>query len=209
MAADQESVNQTSNRCATPDPFVKAWLGNLFEHNHDAVLRTAIFELNRYRSRIQVDDYIDDVVQDVFEEALRKSSKLVAHPNPSGWLIITTHNKVKSLMRKQNVLTRHTAYSIDHPLAPELEDPVAEAIINHAGEIDYDLDEVMAVLEKKMSRTDMLLYRHIYKENLTYGQLAELYHKSQGTMRVRASRMLARMHRLLQEIFLQVVTMLL
>lgn len=70
-----------------------------------------------------------DVVQDTFHEAVLKIDDLVTHPNPQGWLMQTTKNKVKEYNRTRITYLKR-CISLDSELPPALgqEDPQVEAV---------------------------------------------------------------------------------
>ena len=52
--------------------------------------------LHRYASIALKDEgWAEDVVQDVFHDALRNADALSTHPNPQGWLMQALKNKVR------------------------------------------------------------------------------------------------------------------
>lgn len=72
-----------------------------------------------------------DVVQDTFHEAVLKIDTLMTHPNPHGWLMQTTKNKIKEYNRTQSAYIQR-CLSLDSELSSTLgqEDPQMSAIEN-------------------------------------------------------------------------------
>ena len=75
-----------------------------------------------------------DVVQDTFHEAVLKIDSLMVHPNPRGWLMQTTKNKVKEYNRTQSAYIKR-CLSFDSELSPSLgqEDPEMKVVENSGG----------------------------------------------------------------------------
>ena len=75
-----------------------------------------------------------DVVQDTFHEAVLKIDFLMTHPNPHGWLMQTTKNKIKEYNRTQTTYINR-CLSLDSELSPALgqEDPEMKALENSGG----------------------------------------------------------------------------
>ena len=60
-----------------------------------------------------------DVVQDTYHEAVLKIEQLMVHPNPEGWLMQTTKNKIKEYNRTQTAYINR-CLSFDSELLPAL-----------------------------------------------------------------------------------------
>ena len=53
-------------------------------------------------SGVQNSDRAQDIVQDVFHEAIRRINVVSAHENPGGWLMVTAKNKIQEYKRARN-----------------------------------------------------------------------------------------------------------
>ena len=53
-------------------------------------------------SSVQNRDRAQDIVQDVFHEALRRIDIVTLHENPGGWLMVTAKNKIQEYKRTRN-----------------------------------------------------------------------------------------------------------
>lgn len=75
-----------------------------------------------------------DVVQDSFHEAILKIDSLMVHPNPHGWLMQTTKNKIKEYNRTQSAYIKR-CLSLDSEPSSALgqEDSEMKAIENSEG----------------------------------------------------------------------------
>lgn len=70
------------------------WFKELYEANYDRLYKLAAYRLKAYTGS-EAD--VPDVLQDVFFLAVEK--EIWDHPNPEGWLIITTANICKNYIR--------------------------------------------------------------------------------------------------------------
>ena len=70
------------------------WLQELYEANYARLYKLAAYRLMTYTGS-EAD--VPDVLQDVFFLAVEK--EIWDHPNPEGWLVITTANVCKKLYK--------------------------------------------------------------------------------------------------------------
>ena len=119
-----------------------------------------------------------DAVQDVFLQVVFHRSKLMEHPNPEGWLVITLKNNIYNERRRSKA----------HPIVP-LDDaaPVAEA------EPETPLE---MLLPKKLPQADrdILIWR--FEQDLDYREIADRLGISEGNSRIRVHRAISRCRKL-------------
>lgn len=58
-------------------------------------------------------DLAADAIQEAFLSADRNYRKLLRHPNPSGWLVLTCKNRMRDALRRERSRRRFTAWSLD------------------------------------------------------------------------------------------------
>ena len=58
-------------------------------------------------------DLAADAIQEAFLSADRHYRKLLRHPNPSGWLVLTCKNRMRDALRRERGRRRFTAWSLD------------------------------------------------------------------------------------------------
>ena len=91
-----------------------------------------------------------DVVQDTYHEAVLKIEQLMVHPNPEGWLMQTTKNKIKEYNRTQTAYINR-CLSFDSELLPALgrEDPEVKDLENSGGAPLLDSIRKLLTLEER------------------------------------------------------------
>lgn len=58
-------------------------------------------------------DLAADAIQEAFLSADRHYRKLLRHPNPSGWLVLTCKNRMRDALRRERGRRRFAAWSLD------------------------------------------------------------------------------------------------
>lgn len=178
------------------------WLEELHRCHYAQVLRLARYLLEPY----YLAALAEDIAQDVFVEALRQADDLIDHRNTAGWLMKTARYKCNNALRAGMREARRTAFSIDHPDAPEVEDSRAQAELAEAIEAQQDLDAVMRSLQSQMTDQEYQLYLSVYRHKQPLTQLAGEYGISNSALRTRICRVRQKMLRLLRIILSLLVT---
>ena len=122
-----------------------------------------------------------DVVQDVFLQVVFHQSKLAAHPNPEGWLVVTLRNMV------QNERRRSTA----HPVIP-----LDSAALVPGAEPGTPLEMALPTTLSPEDRS-VLIWR--FEQEMSYQEIADRLGISESGCRSRVSRAVARCRKLVEK----------
>lgn len=74
------------------------WVEMLYRNNYERLFALGLSFVSRNPLQIQM---LEDAIQEVFYELIKKSDTLKAHENIEGWLIVTLRLKLKEQFRKQ------------------------------------------------------------------------------------------------------------
>jgi len=150
----------------------------LYKNQYERMLRIAyrmLGDLNQAQ----------DIVQDVFLQALFHQDQLIEHPNPEGWLIVTLRNLIQNERRK---LESHPKVSIDDII--DLSDK----------ETEIPLDAVLP-LALPLEDRNILIWR--FEQGLSYQEIANYLGISESGCRSRVSRAISRCRKLMKKRQLQ------
>ena len=121
-----------------------------------------------------------DAVQDVFLQVVFHRSKLMEHPNPEGWLVITLKNNIYNERRRSMA---HQIVSLDEIA------PVAEA------EPETPLE---MLLPEKLPQADREILFWRFVQDLDYREIADRLGISESSCRSRLSRAISRYRKLVK-----------
>lgn len=121
-----------------------------------------------------------DVVQDVFLQAMFHRSQLTEHPNPDGWLMITLRNLLQNERRRS---ARHPIVPLDSIPMPPDSDP------------ETPLETILPAKLPQMDR-DILIWR--FEQGLSYREIADRLGISEGNSRIHVHRAILRCKKLLE-----------
>ena len=119
---------------------------------------------------------VDDLIQSVFEDAVRKADKLIDHPNPVGWLYIALSIAVKVEMRQPH-RSDISLSSLENVLATR--------------EDTYFNASIEPYLPKNMRKKDKEFLLHAIDDDWSYKQLSQYYNIREDACRKRFSRLIA------------------
>ena len=123
----------------------------------------------------------DDLVQDVFEIAIRKVDTLMKHHDPRGWLVKTLENLIKNYHRLHaNRFTRPLEGCGDLP-APEGAEPLSH------------------VLPAQLSDSERQILIWRVEERADYREIGRRLGISENYCRVKMSRLLIKCRKLMEE----------
>lgn len=117
----------------------------------------------------------EDVVQDVFYEALCKAVLLETHPNPAGWLWETAKYKVMALKKKAST---HEILIYDDT---ELDEPKVD--------INYERVEMNMVLEQTLNQHEREILECFYLKGYSVREMAEREQISEVNFKVKIHRL--------------------
>ncbi len=127
----------------------------------------------------------EDVVQEVFYEAVRKPDKVLEHENPEGWLMEVAKFKMLELKKRLYARSAHETEDVEQ----ELWDM----------ENEYGLVEIQMILDAAMGVHDKTLFLMYYLEGYSSKELAEREGISEVAFRVRIHRIKDRILKELRE----------
>lgn len=109
-----------------------------------------------------------DVVQDTFHEAVLKIDSLMTHPNPHGWLMQTTKNKIKEYNRTQTTYIKR-CLSLDSELSPALgqEDPEMKALENSGG------TPILVRIRKALTPEELFLFERLVFDKASHLEVSK------------------------------------
>lgn len=124
---------------------------------------------------IQSTGLVEDIVQEVFLEAVRKYDSFKSHANPVGWLCQTAHYKIwecERLLKKLNTLPFE-----------ELEE------VEAASTVGYAAVEMKLLFEATMTEAEKLRFYRYFLWGWSLEEIAEAEATSVKNMRVKLSRL--------------------
>lgn len=129
----------------------------LFREYYSLLLRYAIISL-------QNADLAQDVVQDVFHEALKHQETLATHDNPGGWLMQTLKNKLRECKRQ---LSRMRI------MFQSLEELPNCSLLNEDREVGEGVDKVMDRIKHHLSEDEFYLLRRIVFDEASHLEVSK------------------------------------
>lgn len=156
------------------------WLRLLYDRSYVMLYRLAC---NRLISGIGHASDAQDVLQEVF--LLASEKKIYRHPNPEGWLIITTANVCSNYIRAN----ARRIKKFDR-LIQEKHDANVNSKKQPIPRTDDEIQNVdlHIVMEQVLSEEEQMLLTQHYIGGLTLEEIALRLNVSPGTLRVRLHR---------------------
>ncbi len=146
---------------------------------------TVFVNIHTKGTLIQNAGMVEDIVQDVFLEAVKKYDSFITHSNPVGWLCQTANYKI---MEYERLLQKLHTVCLDE--LEYMEDEYADGFM----EIELKL-----LLDASMTAEEKLRFYRFFLWGWTVEEIAEAEGVTVNNMRVKLSRL---KKRLLQEIHL-------
>lgn len=134
------------------------------------------------RKMVEDVEFAEDILQETFCIAMRKSDELMKHPRPVAWLYITAKNIILSECRKKQKRDLNYCYE---DMEESICDPYAEAVINSMAD-----DSLKAVLSDYEYDILDLVYNQGYKNREVAGKLGI----KESTLRVKLLRIRNKMY---------------
>lgn len=137
----------------------------------EALVRECADNLFEYaKACVHDPDLARELVADVFHEAAEGAEKVVAHPNPGGWLKLTLKNKIKQRWRDQRRDASRLLEFNEEDLLPGWSDrPTEEAVERELS----DLADTQAKIKAALSDVQYYVIKRITLENATHKAVAQ------------------------------------
>lgn len=166
------------------------WLKELYDAHYAMLYRLAARRLREGTGR---DVEAADVLQEVFLLAFKKDIR--NHPNPPGWLAITTNNICSNYIR-----SHYRSDEKQRQLAQNKLNACAQRSLFfvEAAEDETKLSDLMVTLEQSLTEDEWTLLRQYCLENRPIEEIAEKRGMTANALRVRIFRLRKKIHDILQ-----------
>lgn len=114
-------------------------------------------------AKVLDEEIAQDIVQDVFLELVSQVSRVIEHPNPGGWIKLTTKNKIHEYERRIRNNKRRFLSLNAIPYEP------ASYIEISAGE---DVFEIMKQIKKILSEDEYQFFKQLVYEETPHKEMA-------------------------------------
>lgn len=135
-----------------------------------------------------------DCMNDVFLAARKNSEKLMAHPDPLGWLYKTAGNYIRKARRRRRDRFKR---SVSLELVSDLLAQEPPELFG-AGLTDPEIGSIKAEILSELTESERALYRLLVEESLPIGGAAERLGISYDAARMRKSRLAVKLKALLK-----------
>lgn len=161
-----------------------AGLSQLYADNFVSMYKLARHMLQRYTG---TEKDAADVVQTVFEIAIRKWDMLAIHPNPSGWLLKATQLCCMNHVREH--------YSYCHKVQGSINELIVKQPKNHyklytgAQEDETAVQDILVALEQILDQEDYMILKSFCLDRRTISEISCETGLSENNLRVRIHRL--------------------
>ena len=136
--------------------------------------------IKRYVRRMITDgNAIEDIVQETFFEAYRKTSFLRNHPNVPGWLRVTAKNKIMKWEEKQKKYSLEADFVLQN----------AESFDWETSPDDFKMVEAYCTVRKVLSDEELDILRSYYEYGYTSQEMSSRLGITETCFKVRVLRM--------------------
>ncbi len=142
----------------------------------------------------------EDLLQEVFLLAWNEREALLSHPNPDGWFYMAARNKAMNYLRLE---CRKDRFDLDDDGKEPSAQPATSSAEDEVLKQFFCFEELKGVL----SEDELLLLRRRFGEDLALKELALDMGVSEGTLKMRFSRIFAKLRKH-PEVFLVTVLIL-
>lgn len=163
------------------------WLQELYEANYARLYKLAAYRLMTYTGS-EAD--VPDVLQDVFFLAVEK--EIWDHPNPEGWLVITTANMCKNYIRaamrnfeKQRKCAQNGYENDVHP-----------SLLFSSSADETKVADIQMSIEQALSPEEQKLFRDYCVEKKPVEEIAKNEECNSNAIRVRIFRIRSKLKKL-------------
>ncbi len=184
---DKSREKELLARCRTdPEAF-----GEIYDENFDAIFRYI-------QHRVSDVALAEDLTAQTFHKALRKLGRFRWQGvSISAWLYRIAGNEVNSYLRKLYRRKKYEGPWADHYEATDTYAPDRELADAESEVAKHELFLALNRQIKNLDPVDQAIMTLRYFEKKSYAEIAEILGKREGTMRMRASRALDKLKRLL------------
>ena len=131
----------------------------------EALFREYYSLLLRYaKISLQNADLAQDVVQDVFHEALKHQETLATHDNPGGWLMQTLKNKLRECKRQLGRMGT---------MFQSLEELPEYYLLTEDDEIGEGIDSVLANIKQHLTEDEFYLLKRITLDKASHLEMSK------------------------------------
>ena len=135
-------------------------------------------------------DSADECTQMTFLAAAEQAGRLMAHPNPAGWLYVTALHMVRRLR----------GAGAKAAARMDIEDPAVDALTASPSgedrmETSLDVSHALTLLGDEERR----LYRRIFEQGMDYARIAREDSTTEAAVKMRAMRLRKRMKKILED----------
>lgn len=158
----------------------EAWYSELFRQNYALLYRLGRMLLVDEPSMQQV---IEDQIQNTFLLAWQQRKRLMHHPNPRGWLVVTFRNGLRNHYRKQIREKKCRIVSLDDTTVRQLPDTnelTADAFLQN--------EDQRSTLVSLLGERDAELFITYCVDGQTANEVGHQYSMSDDAVRMRVSR---------------------
>lgn len=138
----------------------------------------------------------DDCMQDIFMLLLEKADKVVEHPNPGGFFIVTAKNYIKKYKTTMSKQAKKVTTLAEMPVLKYEED--FDQIFEHNADVEMLKKELL----KRLNHNEMFIYGLFYEKGISISEISKTLHVSEGNVKVRLYRLRIKVKKMVRELFL-------
>lgn len=173
------------------DDYNKKLFEDIYAKYHDTVYKYILVSLGFDHS------ISDDCMQDVILLLLQKADKVIEHPNPGGFFIVTAKNYIKKYK---------TTIAANSKKITSLEENSFELSYEEKFEDMFEKNDDVELLKReilqRLDHNEMSLYEMFYERKLTISKISENLNISEGNVKVRLFRLRMKVKNMVRELFL-------
>lgn len=163
-------------------PMREEFIRGLYEKHFELVYKYCLSKLRHD------EDAADDCAHAVFESAAENYERLKTHPNTLGWLMLTAKHMIRRRWRKNG---KDALRNIPLDLltsVPDGRDPFDSVELT-----EKDIAGITEQVLSALSPGEEEIYRHFYREKLSYAETAQRMGISEKAARARLARVKAKL----------------
>ena len=126
-----------------------------------------------------------------------------------GWLYRVAKSKISDFYRARNRRLKTETETSPEELSDEAVPAVQDEALRDSAPDGFGLDGLLGDAVRSLSEEERALFREVWIEGTTYGELSERYGSSEGAVRTKVSRLKKKLARLLRQFLWPIGTVLL